>query len=97
MNDRRRAPRRRVELPCSLKRRVGSPIGARTVDLGPLGMCVMVERPLSQDEVLEFELAEPGISGKVRVMRHEGHATYGLRFESLPQSALQELNSMFVA
>jgi hypothetical protein len=91
MQDRRRAPRTRVAWPCSLRRRVGEPIPARTVDLCPIGMCVLTPRPLSQDEVLDFELTERAISGKARVMRHEGHGTYGLRFEQLSESAVDEL------
>ena len=94
MHDRRRAPRRSFEWPCSLQRPVGGPIPARTTNLGPTGMCVFTPRPLSQDEVLDFELTEKDISGTVRVMRHEGHGTYGLRFESLPKTALDELTTM---
>ena len=94
MHDRRRAPRRPGEWRCSLQRPAGGPIPARAVNLGPTGMCVLTVRPLSQDEVLDFELTEEHISGKVRVMRQEGHATYGLRFESLPEAALNELTDM---
>jgi hypothetical protein len=96
MQDRRIAPRIRVEWPCSLRRRVGGPIAARTVDLGSVGMCVLTTRPLTEDEVLEFELTQQAISGKARVMRHEGHGTYALRFESLPGSALDELATLGV-
>ena len=96
MQDRRRAPRISVEWPCSLRRRVGGPIDARTVDLGSLGMCVLTQRPLTQDEVLDFELPEQALSGKARVMRHEGHGTYALRFESLPGPVLDELATLCV-
>ena len=96
MDDRRRAPRISVEWPCSLRRRVGGPIAARTVDLGSIGMCVLTPRPLIQDELLDFELTEQAISGKARVMRHEGHGTYGLRFESLPAPVLDELTTLCV-
>ena len=56
---------------CTLQRRSGSPITARTVDLGPGGMCVASKRPLSTDEVLEFELG-PRITGNARVLRQQG-------------------------
>lgn len=97
MHERRRAPRARLELSCSLRRRVGSPIAARTVDISTAGMSVTTQRPLTQDEVLEFAFAERVISGRARVMRHEGHARYGLRFESVPAAALEELTSIVVA
>ena len=88
MHDRRKAPRIQVTWTCSLQRHVGGPIPGRTMDLGPEGMRVVTIRPLSVDEVLDFEVSETGtkISGEVRVMRQEGHGTYGLRFESLSES-----------
>ena len=96
MHDRRKAPRIPVTWPCSLSRHAGKPISGRTMDLGPEGMCVLTIRPLSVDEVLDFEVSETGkqISGKARVMREEGHGTYGLRFESLSQSMRDELTTM---
>ena len=96
MQDRRRAPRARVDWPCSFQRPVGGPIPARTMNLGPTGMRVLTRRPLIEDEVLDFRLTEREISGKARVMRHEGHGTYGLRFESLPRSVLDELTTICV-
>jgi hypothetical protein len=62
-----------------------------------MGMCVLPLRPLSQDEVLDFELTEQEIAGKARVMRQESHGTYALRFESLPTSVLEELRTLCVA
>ena len=94
MHERRRAPRTHLELPCSLRRRVGGPIAARTVDISPNGMSVTTQRPLTQDELLEFEFAERDITGRARVMRQEGHATYGLRFESVPAAALEALTGI---
>ena len=96
MHDRRKAPRIRVTWTCSLQRHVGSPIPARTMDLGPEGMRVVTNRPLSIDEVLDFRVSETDkeISGEVRVMRQEGHETYGLRFESLARSMRDELTGM---
>jgi hypothetical protein len=66
------------------------------MDLGPEGTRVVTIRPLSIDEVLEFAVSETDkeISGAVRVMRQEGHGTYGLRFESLSRSMRDELTAM---
>ena len=47
MEDRRRAPRAPIVLPCTLSRRSGSAINAETVDLGPGGMRVTSARPLA--------------------------------------------------
>jgi hypothetical protein len=78
---------------CTLHRRSGSPIAARTVDLGPGGMCVASKRPLSPDEVLRFELS-PEISGQARVLRQQGWERYAVRFESLADPARAELDGM---
>ena len=78
---------------CTLHRRSGSPIDARTVDLGPGGMCVATKRPLSTDEVLTFELP-PQISGRARVLRQQGCDSYAVRFESLPAPAREELEGL---
>ena len=96
MHDRRNAPRIRVTWTCSLQRHVGRPIPGHTKDLGPDGMRVVTIRPLSVDEVLDFAVSETDkeISGAARVMREEGHGTYGLRFESLSKSMRDELTAM---
>ncbi len=78
---------------CTLQRRSGSPIAARTVDLGPGGMCVATKRPLAADEVLSFELS-PQINGRARVLRQEGYDTYAVRFETLAQPAREELEGL---
>ena len=49
-------PRADVALPCVLRRRSGSAIDARTVNLGAGGMRIATARPLATDEVLEFDL-----------------------------------------
>jgi hypothetical protein len=69
-----------------LRRRSGSPIDARTVNVGPGGMCVSTPRPLALDEVLDFDLPladADHVDGRARVLRHEGHGAYALRFEGL--------------
>ena len=84
-----------MSIECTLRRRTGSPIVARTVDVGPGGMCVTCSRPLSTDEELGFELAPPPpINGRARVLRQQGHDTYAVRFEMLAEPALAELNTL---
>jgi hypothetical protein len=71
---------------CTLSRRSGSPVQGRTVDVGPGGMRVATQRPLSPDEVLEFELP-PGVRGRARVLRQQSYGIYALRFERLSDEA----------
>ena len=69
---------------CTLTRRVGSPVTAKTVDLGSGGMSVATTRPLAVDEQLGFDmppLPNPLVSGRARVLRDQGNRVYGLRFE----------------
>jgi hypothetical protein len=83
-----------MALDCTLHRRSGSPIEARTVDVGPGGMCVTCSRPLSADEVLHFDLPlAPGdvVGGEARVLREQGYQLYALRFEALPATAAERL------
>jgi hypothetical protein len=56
-------------------------------------MCVATKRPLSADEVLNFELP-PRISGKVRVLRQQGYDSYAVRFESLADPAREALSAL---
>ncbi|HEX2409700.1 MAG TPA: PilZ domain-containing protein [Solirubrobacteraceae bacterium] len=93
MAEQRRAPRMKVEMPCKLRRRTGSPISGHTVDLGPGGMCVCTSRPLATDEVLTFELL-PRIAGRGRVLRQSGHDSYAVRFEALDEPAAEELRRL---
>jgi PilZ domain len=94
VTERRRSPRADIDLPCVLRRRTGSAISAQTLNLGPGGMCVATPRPLALDEVLDFDLplADAGsVDGRARVLRHEGHGAYALRFEGLLEPARQRL------
>ena len=93
MTEKRRSPRVRLEMECTLRRGTGSPIPGRTVDLGPGGMCVATARPLAADEVLTFELP-PRISGRARVLRQEGYDSYAIRFESLADAARVALSAL---
>jgi hypothetical protein len=91
------APARRpVALACTLSRPAGSPIAARTIDLGPTGMRLMTERPLAVDETLAFDL--PGgellISGHARVICQERPDVYVLRFSSLVEPAAEHLQQV---
>jgi c-di-GMP-binding flagellar brake protein YcgR len=94
MPERRTTPRADIALPCVLRRRSGSAIDARTVDLGAGGMRIATPRPLATDEVLEFDLVLSGadrVDGRARVLRHEGHGAYAMRFEELPEPARRRL------
>jgi hypothetical protein len=87
-------PRADVALPCVLRRRTGAAIDAETVNLGAGGMCIATPRPLATDEVLDFDLRLSGadhVDGRVRVLRHEGHGAYAMRFEDLPEGARERL------
>jgi hypothetical protein len=94
--DRRRAPRAAVAIACTLRRRTGSPVAGRTVDLGPAGMCVATARPLAADEAVEFELPQlPGdVHGHARVMREQRYGVYALRFEGLPERLRDQLAAL---
>lgn len=90
-------PRARIALSCTLRRRAGSPVAARTVDLGGGGMSVAASRPLAIDEVLSFELRlsdEPTVSGDVRVLREHGYGIYAMRFEGLDEPARGRLQDL---
>jgi hypothetical protein len=94
--ERRLVPRTDVALPCVLRRRTGSAISAETVNVGPGGMCVATPRPLATDEVLEFDLHLTGavsVDGRARVLRHEGHGAYAMRFEWVPEPARERLQA----
>jgi PilZ domain len=84
--ERRGTRRTELALECVLRRRTGSAITVRTVDVGPGGMCVTTQRPLAIDEVLDFDLPLAGsehVDGRARVVRQERHDRYALRFEGL--------------
>ena len=97
LTERRRAPRVRVAVSCTLRRRKGSPITGRTVDLGPGGMSVSTARPLAEDEVLTFELdldGEPHLDGRARVLRQHDFGCYVLRFEGLSEPQRHRLQNL---
>jgi hypothetical protein len=91
-SERRRSWRTDIALECVLHRRTGKMIEAKTVDIGPGGMRVHTSRPLSIDEVLEFELPERArINGRARVLREQAYRVYALRFEKLGDESRAEI------
>jgi hypothetical protein len=92
VDERRRSPRFEVELGCTLSRRTGKVVEGRTLDLGPGGMRVATTRPLTPDELLEFELPDrPRLTGRARVLREQTYHVYALRFERLSDDARRQL------
>ena len=70
-------------------------IEARTLDIGPGGMRVHTSRPLSVDELLEFELPDHArINGRARVLREQAYRVYALRFERLGDEARAEIAAL---
>ena len=90
---RRSTPRVAVTLDLLLLRSKGNRIEGRTVDVGAGGMRVQTDRPLTIDEVLEFDLPlrERSAHGRARVLRMQGHKVYALRFEDLDEGDRQLL------
>jgi hypothetical protein len=91
--DKRRAPRVNVTVSCALRRRSGTTIPAETLNLGPGGTLLKTRRPLSIDESLDFEL-DTRIAAPARVLRHEGHDIYALRFENPPELMVRRLQEL---
>jgi hypothetical protein len=94
----RRAPRAQIALPCTLRRRTGSPIPAQTLDVGPDGMRVTCSRPLAADETVDFDLPDLDmrVSGHARVLRQQRPNVYALRFERLPEPMVRRLHALAV-
>jgi c-di-GMP-binding flagellar brake protein YcgR len=94
--ERRRSPRVQIALDCTLQRRMGSPISVQTIDLGPGGMRVTSQRPLTADEELDFTIpqADLRVAGRARVMRQQERYVYALRFERLPPSTRAALHAL---
>jgi c-di-GMP-binding flagellar brake protein YcgR len=91
-SERRRTWRTEIALDCTLHRRTGKTIEAQTLDIGPGGMRIKTNRPLSVDEVLEFELPDRArLNGRARILREQGYRIYAVRFEKLGDEARAEL------
>jgi hypothetical protein len=93
-----RAPRAEIELICTLRRSIGSPIPAQTLDVGPRGMHVRSPRPLTQDETVGFDLPnlDMRVAGRARVIRQERPHVYSLRFEGLPEPMTRRLHALAI-
>jgi hypothetical protein len=96
MAERRAAARTPLAVDCVLRRGKGSPIAARTVEVGPGGMSVTCERPLATDEVVHFDLPlrDGEVDGDARVLREQGYHVYALRFEALAEPARAQLRAL---
>lgn len=93
-----RAPRAEIALSCTLRRHIGSPIPAETVNVGPRGMRVRSPRPLSDDETVGFDIPnfDMRITGRARVIRQERPHVYSLRFEGLPEPMTRRLHALAI-
>ena len=93
-----RAPRAQIAMDCTLRRRTGSPISALTLDLGPEGMRVASQRPLTEDETVDFDLPnlDMRVAGHARVLRQQRAHVYVLRFERLPEPMSRCLHALAV-
>ena len=91
-----RAPKTSIAMSCTLRRGIGSPIRAQTLEIGPRGMQVRSQRPMSLDETVGFEIPELGmrVSGRARVLRVERANVYALRFEGLPEPMVRRLHAL---
>jgi len=97
-DERRRTWRTDIAVECTLSRKTGKTIEAKTLDIGPGGMRVRTNRPLAADELLEFELPERArINGRARVLREQGYRIFALRFEKLGDEARAEISSLTAA
>lgn len=92
----RHAPRVDIALACTLRRPVGRPIDARTLNVGAGGMLISSDRPLAVDEPLDFDLAshDVAVSGQARVLRHQQLDVYALRFERLPAAMAGQIEAL---
>ena len=93
-----RAPRAQIELSCTLRRHIGSPIPALTLNVGPRGMNVRSPRPLRDDETVGFDLPnfDMRITGQARVIGQERPHVYSLRFEGLPEPMTRRLHALAI-
>lgn len=91
-----RAPRAQIALTCTLRRQIGSPIPAETMDVGPRGMRIRSPRPLMTDETIGFDLPDLDmrLNGCARVIVEERPHVYALRFEGLPEPMVRRLHAL---
>ena len=94
VSERRKAPRARLALPCTLSPETSSPIWAETIDVGEGGMSVRATRPLRADETVEFAIEDTDVRGRARVLRHKSPRVYGLRFEGMQDHMRRRLQNL---
>ena len=94
----RRSPRAQIALPCTLRRRTGSPIAVQTLDVGPDGMRIASPRPLATDEHVDFDLPDLDmrVFGRARVLRQQRLNVYEMRFEQLPEPMVRRLHALAI-
>jgi hypothetical protein len=92
-SEQRHSPRVAIDCPLTLLRRRGGPVGGHTEDIGPGGASIVVDRPLSIDEELRFDVlvGDVHVDGRARVLRQQSPCRYALRFESLGAAAARVL------
>ena len=97
--EQRHSPRAPIDCPMTLLRRHGGPVGGHTEDVGPGGASIVVDRPLTIDEELEFDLVlgDVHVKGRARVLRQRAFKGYALRFEQLDASAARLLTDAATA
>ncbi len=93
-----RAPRAEIELSCTLRRDIGSPITVQTMDVGPRGMRIRSPRPLMTDETVSFDLPnlDMRVNGRARVIGEDRPRVYTMRFEGLPDPMTQRLHALAI-
>lgn len=100
-HERRRSARAAAALELRLAHRTGTPVSARTVDIGTGGARVRCSRPLRIDEEMRFDvdLAQDGghVEGVARVLRQDGHDLYAVRFERVPDAGARLLEAFLEA
>ena len=91
--EQRQSLRAPIDCPVTLLRRRGGPVGGRTEDVGPGGARIVVDRPLTIDEELAFELllGDVHVDGRARVLRQQAANRYAVRFEQLDAAAARLL------
>ena len=95
-HDQRHSPRASIDCPLTLLRRRGAPVDGHTEDIGPGGARIVVDRPLSIDEELGFDivLGDVHVDGRARVLRQQAPNRYVLRFEALDAAVADMLTAV---
>ena len=93
-----RAPRAQITLPCTLRRTIGSPIPAQTLERRTARDAHPQPPPAPADETVGFDL--PGLdmrlNGRARVICEERPGVYAMRFEGLPEPMTRRLHALAI-